>query len=56
MFQRFLKDESGVTVIEYGLITAFVLCAILATLASMSPQMPIPFTKVSNGITAAIGN
>ena len=56
MLARLLKDESGVTAIEYGLIAGFILCAIIGTLALIGPQMPIPFQRISDGITGAIGS
>ena len=55
MIRRFLRDETGVTTIEYGLLAAFVLCAIIGMLFLISPQMPIPFQRINNGITGAIG-
>ena len=56
MFARFLKDETGVTAVEYGLIAAFVLCAIIGTLFVISPQMPLPFQRVSDGISGTAGS
>ena len=56
LIRRLLRDESGVTAIEYGLIAGFVLCAIIGTLALISPQMPLPFQRISDGITGAIGS
>ena len=43
------------TAVEYGLIAGFILCAIIGVLATLSPQMPLPFQQISNGITGAVG-
>ena len=56
MISRFLKDESGVAAVEYGLIAAFVLCAIIGTLFLISPQMPLPFQRINAGITGTAGS
>ena len=56
MIRRFLKDETGVTTIEYGLLAAFVLCAIIGMLFLISPQVPIPFQRISDGITGTTGS
>jgi pilus assembly protein Flp/PilA len=56
LIRRFLRDESGVTAVEYGLIAGFILCAIIGTLALISPQMPLPFQRISDGIIGAIGS
>ena len=55
MITRFLKDESGVTVVEYGLVAAFVLCAIIGVLFLISPQVPVPFQRISDGISGVAG-
>ena len=53
MFTQLLKDDSGVTAMEYALIAAFVLCAVIGTLALLGPELKVPFTKVEAGIAAA---
>ncbi|HXZ69171.1 MAG TPA: Flp family type IVb pilin [Alphaproteobacteria bacterium] len=52
---RFLRDQTGVTTIEYGLIAGFVLCAIIGMLFLISPQVPVPFQRISDGITGSVG-
>ena len=39
MLYRFLKDESGATAIEYGLIAALVSVVIIAGLSLLGPQL-----------------
>jgi pilus assembly protein Flp/PilA len=47
---RFVKDESGATAIEYGLIAAGISVAIIATVAAIGPKLNTTFTKVSNAL------
>ena len=35
MFERFLKDESGATAVEYGLIVALIAVAIIGAATSL---------------------
>jgi pilus assembly protein Flp/PilA len=53
LFNRFIKDESGATAIEYGLIAALVAVAIIAALNAMTGQLNAVFTKVSDELTKA---
>lgn len=53
MFQfasRFLKDESGATAIEYGLIAALVAVALVAALTSMKDKISGTFDKVGQSL------
>jgi len=43
----FLKNESGATAIEYGLIAAGISIAIIATVNSLGSQLSTTFTSVS---------
>lgn len=49
----FLKDESGATAIEYGLIAALVAVAIIAALSLLGTQLGNTFNKVSGNLGAA---
>ena len=51
MFSRFVKDESGATAIEYGLIAAIVSVGIIAALASVRDSLQTTFTSVSTDLT-----
>jgi pilus assembly protein Flp/PilA len=44
---RFVKDESGATAIEYGLIAAGISVAIVATVQLVGTDLNSVFTKVS---------
>jgi len=55
LFNRFIKDESGATAIEYGLIAALVAVAIIAALNAMTVQLNAVFGKVKTELTTAAG-
>jgi pilus assembly protein Flp/PilA len=46
--RRFLKDESGATAIEYGLIAALVSVAIIAMLSLLGNNLNATFKAVAN--------
>ncbi|HEX2841933.1 Flp family type IVb pilin [Hyphomicrobium sp.] len=46
IFSRFLKDESGATAIEYGLIAAIVGVGIIAGLGTLQEALDGIFTRV----------
>ena len=50
LFRAFLRDESGATAIEYGLIAAGIAVAIIAVVKGMGPKLSATFTKVSNAL------
>ena len=52
-FSRFLKDESGATAIEYGLIAALVGVAIIAIVKATGGELINTFTKVKDSLQAA---
>jgi pilus assembly protein Flp/PilA len=47
VFKRFLRDESGATAIEYGLIAAGISVAIIATVNTLGGQLKNTFSNVS---------
>jgi pilus assembly protein Flp/PilA len=48
----FLKDESGATAIEYGLIAAGIAIAIIATVNALGTGLDTTFTSVSTDLQA----
>jgi pilus assembly protein Flp/PilA len=46
-FAAFLKNESGATAIEYGLIAAGISIAIIAVVNGLGTQLNAKFTSVS---------
>jgi pilus assembly protein Flp/PilA len=53
LFNRFIKDESGATAIEYGLIAALLAVAIIASLNLVSTELKAVFGKVQTELTKA---
>ncbi len=47
MFARFLKNESGATAIEYGLIAALIAVAIIGAVTTLGTNTATTFDKVS---------
>ena len=50
LIARFVKDESGATAIEYGLIAAGIALAIIAAVNGLGTKLNATFTSVSNGL------
>lgn len=54
--KRFLKDESGATAIEYGLIAALVAVALIGTLGALEGNLTTMFNAIGTTLgTAAAG-
>jgi len=47
---RFLKEQSGATAIEYGLIAAGISVAIIAVVSGIGSALNSKFGTVSNGL------
>ena len=52
--QKFIRDEEGVTAIEYGLIAALIAVAIIVSVSIVGTQLALVFGKVSTALTAAL--
>ena len=52
-FKRFLRDDSGATAIEYGLIAAGISVAIIATVNTLGGQLKNTFSSVSTQLGTA---
>jgi pilus assembly protein Flp/PilA len=50
---RFAKDESGATAIEYGLIAALISVVIIGALVAIGPKVKGMFEKVDTELTEA---
>jgi len=50
---RFLKDESGATAIEYGLIVALIAVVIATIVTTLGGTLKATFTKVNTTVTSA---
>lgn len=53
-FRSFLRDESGATAIEYGLIAALVSVAAISALSAMGGSLKAIFTSVSTTLQTAV--
>jgi pilus assembly protein Flp/PilA len=47
---RFVKDESGATAIEYGLIAALISVVIIAVLTSIGTNLTAKFQEVATAL------
>ncbi|MFC5386267.1 Flp family type IVb pilin [Aquamicrobium segne] len=53
IFARFVKDESGATAIEYGLIAALIAVGIIVAATALGTSISATFTTVSGKLDAA---
>ena len=51
--KRFLKDESGATAIEYGLIAALISVTIIAAVTTLGDQLNTTFETMGTEMTEA---
>ena len=50
LIKRLLKDESGATAIEYGIIAAGISVAIIAVVQRLGSKLNSTFTSVQNAL------
>jgi pilus assembly protein Flp/PilA len=50
LVKRFVKDESGATAIEYGLIAAGISVAIIAVVQGLGTKLNTTFTSVQTAL------
>ena len=50
-FKSFVRDEEGVTAIEYALIAALLAIAIITAVSTLGGKVSNTFTKVGNSLT-----
>lgn len=51
LFSRFIRDEAGVTAIEYGLIAALIAVVIITAVTTLGTTVSKTFDKVSGAMT-----
>ncbi len=51
IFARFMKDESGATAIEYGLIAGLIAVVIISALKTLGTKLSGKFAEISNNLT-----
>ena len=52
IFARFLKDESGATAIEYGLIAALISVALIVGAGALGDSLNTTFTNLSTELNS----
>lgn len=50
---RFLKDESGATAIEYGLIAALIAAVIIGAVTTIGTTLNTTFTTIGSKVAAS---
>jgi len=50
LFSRFVRDESGATAIEYGLIAALIAVVVITALTSIGTNLKADFTSVATAL------
>jgi len=53
LFSRYMKDESGATAIEYGLIAALISVVIIGVLESLGTSLNDKFTEINDKLSGA---
>ena len=48
VFARFVKDESGATAIEYGLIAALIAVGIITAATTLGTELSSMFTRIAD--------
>jgi pilus assembly protein Flp/PilA len=51
LFARFIKDESGATAIEYGLIAGLIAVVIIGALTSLGTNIKTKFNAIANNLS-----
>lgn len=51
--QKFMREEDGVTAIEYGLIAALIAVVIIASVTIVGTQLKATFTSLGTKLTTA---
>ncbi len=52
IISKFLRDDSGATAIEYGLIAALIAVAIIGTVSALGTSLSATFTAISTHLGA----
>ena len=50
LFARFVRDESGATAIEYGLIAALIAVVIIGAVTAVGTSLNTTFTSVAGAV------
>ena len=52
--QRFIKDEEGVTMVEYGLIAALIAVVCIVAITRIGTNLDIVFDTICNALDGAV--
>ncbi|MFZ4874029.1 Flp family type IVb pilin [Janthinobacterium sp. Mn2066] len=55
LIKKFIREEDGVTAIEYGLIAALIAVVIIASVKIVGTQLNTTFSKIGAALTTANG-
>ena len=55
LFSRFLRDETGVTAIEYGLIAALISVVCITAMTTAGTQLNAVYTSIRGHLATALG-
>ncbi len=53
LVSRFLRDESGATAIEYGLIAAGIAVVIITAVSTVGSNLTTTFNKVASAVSSS---
>jgi pilus assembly protein Flp/PilA len=56
VLSKLMRDESGATAIEYGLIAALISVVIIVAITAVGTQLSTTFNTISTKLSAANGN
>lgn len=56
LFARFLKDESGATAIEYGLLAALIATAVIVGAGAFGDSIEQAFTDLGDNLETEVNN
>ena len=51
---RFVRDEDGVTAVEYGLIAALIAIGIIAALSTVGKDLKTVFSTIADDLDSAV--
>lgn len=52
---RFITEEDGVTMVEYGLIAALISIVVLVALTNIGTNLNAVYTRICNALNTAVG-
>jgi pilus assembly protein Flp/PilA len=53
LLKEFIKNDEGVTAIEYGLIAALIAVVVVTAITTIGTRLNVAFTKVQNALPAS---